>query len=164
MTEKDRRQHNTQVECCTCVVQRSSVGEEHAKGCPCYRQRGSGVSILPIKWYSASDLSDLTTETKKGRVMGKDVEVKQAQLERMSTEQIAARMQQSQEELDMFLGQLFVRASIQEYTEQQYDGLVTLLQEALTFLEELSPLPLEWGERRNKLMDKLKKEIGKDEL
>lgn len=31
---------------CTCYVQRASVGEDHIKSCPLYRQRGSGVSVL----------------------------------------------------------------------------------------------------------------------
>jgi hypothetical protein len=31
---------------CTCFVQRATVGEDHFKDCPLYRQRGSGISVL----------------------------------------------------------------------------------------------------------------------
>ena len=32
---------------CICCVQRATVGEDHDKDCLLYRQRGSGVSVLP---------------------------------------------------------------------------------------------------------------------
>lgn len=38
---------------CTCTIQRPTVGEEHDKRCLLYRQRGSGVSVLPNPYTAA---------------------------------------------------------------------------------------------------------------
>ena len=47
---------------CTCYALRASVGEDHAKDCPLYRRRGSGISVLTgpreqghAIWYSGSE-------------------------------------------------------------------------------------------------------------
>ena len=47
---------------CTCYLQRATVGEDHSKDCPLYRQRGSGISVLHgpranprVGWESAND-------------------------------------------------------------------------------------------------------------
>ncbi|MBA2677056.1 MAG: hypothetical protein H0U76_01445 [Ktedonobacteraceae bacterium] len=49
---------------CTCSLQQSTVSQDHAKSCPLYRQRGSGVSVLRgsrpnarVTWWSASGRS-----------------------------------------------------------------------------------------------------------
>ncbi len=62
----------------------------------------------------------------------------------------------------MFLEQIFTRAHVQEYTEQQHDELLVLLQEALAFIEEVpvdERCVLEWAEKRSKLMDKIQKKL-----
>ena len=43
---KKRDTQRLDVGTCTCYVQRASVGEDHVKDCPLYRQRGSGISVL----------------------------------------------------------------------------------------------------------------------
>ena len=91
--------------------------------------------------------------------MRNEEEVQRHQLERMTTTEIAARIEEHQEEMSTFIEQLVTRSMLQEYTEQQYDELLTLLQECLTFLEEVSPLPLQWIERRNELLASIKKKL-----
>ncbi len=46
-TSRKRETQPLAVGDCTCCVQRVTVGEDHSKDCPLYRQRGSGVSVLP---------------------------------------------------------------------------------------------------------------------
>ncbi len=92
-------------------------------------------------------------------MMSDDAEVQRKQLEGMTIEQLVARIQQNQYENKKFIEQLVIHATVQDYTEQQYNELLILLQEALTFLEELSSLPLEWVERRNELLVKLRKKL-----
>jgi DNA polymerase sigma len=84
--------------------------------------------------------------------------VQQKQLEDMTTEQIEARIQHNQHENKKLIEQLANRAAVQEYTEQQYEELRTLLQEALLFLEEV-PLTSETLERQGKLMSKIRKKL-----
>jgi len=51
---------------------------------------------------------------------------------------------------------------VQEYTEQQHDELLVLLQEALAFIEEVpvdEKCLLEWTEKRSTLMDKIQKKL-----
>ena len=57
---------------CTYVVQRASVGEDHAKDCPLYRRRGSGLSVLTgpreqgqVEWYSANGHAHLGRRKRK---------------------------------------------------------------------------------------------------
>ena len=45
-TPKSRETQPLDVGDCTCYVQRATVGEDHVKDCPLYRQRGSGVSVF----------------------------------------------------------------------------------------------------------------------
>ncbi len=92
-----------------------------------------------------------------------DTEVQRVQLEGMSTEQLLTRVKQTWSEMNMFLDELFVRDSVQDYTEQQYNELFALSQEILRFLEALSPFPLEWVGKRNELIGKLKQKVGKEE-
>lgn len=47
--------------------------------------------------------------------------------------------------------QLVIYATVQEYTEQQYNELLILVEEALPLLEEISGAP-EWVERRDELL------------
>ncbi len=94
--------------------------------------------------------------------MSSSIEVQHKQLDRMSTEEISTRIQQSQREIDILLEQLFTRAQVQGYTEQQYDELLVLLQEAMAFIEAV-PVDerrlLEWTERRSALLEKLNRKI-----
>ncbi len=46
-TSRKRETQPLEVGACTCGVQRATVGEDHNKGCPLYRQRGSGVPVFP---------------------------------------------------------------------------------------------------------------------
>ncbi len=57
------------------------------------------------------------------------------QLDQMSVDQIVSRIQQNQREIEMFLGPLFTRARVQEYTEEKYNELLALLQETVPLLE-----------------------------
>ena len=77
----------------------------------------------------------------------------------MTTQQIAARMQENQREQDTFLEQLVTRSSLQEYTERQYDELLALLQACLTYLEEV-PATLQWVGTRNELIAGIKKKLS----
>jgi queuine/archaeosine tRNA-ribosyltransferase len=89
-------------------------------------------------------------------------ELQRKQLEKMTTEQISIHIQQIQQELNTFLDQLFTRAHVQEYTEQQYEESLLLLQEALAFIEEV-PVDerdvSEWAGKRKKLMDQIQKKL-----
>ncbi len=40
------RRRQTHAEKCMCLLQQPIVSENHAKNCPLYRQRGSGISVL----------------------------------------------------------------------------------------------------------------------
>ena len=91
--------------------------------------------------------------------MSDDEDVQRQQLESMTTEEITAHIQENQREINIFIQQLASRAYVQQYTEQQYNELLTLLQESLTFIEGLSPFPLEWIGRRNELIVKLKRKV-----
>ena len=91
--------------------------------------------------------------------MSDEEEVQRQQLESMSTEQIRARIKESQGEINTFIEQLLTRAMVQAYTEQQYNELLTLIQEAVIFVEGVSPLPLEWIGKRNELLAKLKRKL-----
>ena len=90
--------------------------------------------------------------------MSDDVERIQLQLDRMTVEQIKLCVQQNQDEMSMVLEQLFIRAYVQTYTEKQYDGLLVLYQEAVSFIEEIPMLP-EWAERRDELLDRMRKQL-----
>ena len=92
-------------------------------------------------------------------MMSNDEEFQRRQLESMTTTEITARMEENQREQNTFLEQLVTRSSLQEYTERQCDELLALVQEALTFIEGVSPLPLEWVGRRNELIVKLRKKL-----
>ena len=91
--------------------------------------------------------------------MSDEEEVQRRQLESMTTEQIRARIKGNQGEINTFIEQLMTRAALQAYTEQQCDELLRLVQEALEFVEGVSPLPLEWVARRNELIVKLRKKL-----
>ena len=91
--------------------------------------------------------------------MSEEEEVQRRQLESMTTEQIRARIKGNQGEINTFIEQLMTRAALQAYTEQQCDELLTLVQEALEFVEGVSPLPLEWVGMRNELLAKLKRKV-----
>lgn len=90
--------------------------------------------------------------------MSNEPEGQPEQLGSMTTDQITARMQDHQQHINIFLDHLILRASIQGYTEQQHDELLTLVQEAVTYLEEV-PVPLEWRDRRNELIMKLREKL-----
>ncbi len=83
--------------------------------------------------------------------MRKNDEEEKKHLEDRSTAMLYA-------EIDVRLGILNNRATVQEYTERQYYEVRMRLQEALAFLEEV-PIPLEWTERKNQLLAELKKEV-----
>ena len=85
-------------------------------------------------------------------------DTQQKQLEDLTTEQIEARIQQIQQKNQKLIEQLSNRAAVQEYTEQQYEEQRTLLQEAFSFLEEVS-ISSEWVGRRNELLNKLRKKF-----
>lgn len=88
-----------------------------------------------------------------------DEEVQRRQLESMTTEQMQARIKENQGEINTFIEQLAIRSSLQAYTEQQCEELLLLVQEALTFIEGVSPLPLEWVGRRNELLARIKRKM-----
>lgn len=90
--------------------------------------------------------------------MSDEPKKQETHIEHMTTEQIMARMRENEHQVHVFLDQLIIRASIQDYTERQYDELLTLVQEALTYIEEI-PVPLEWAERRNELIATLRKKL-----
>ncbi len=83
--------------------------------------------------------------------MRKNDEEEKKHLEDRSTAMLYA-------EIDVRLGILNNRATVQEYTERQYYEVRMRLQEAIAFLEEV-PIPLEWTERKNQLLAELKKEV-----
>ena len=87
-----------------------------------------------------------------------DNEVQRRQLESMTTTEITARMQENQQANNTFLEQLVMRASLQAYTEQQCDELLTLVQECMTYIEEI-PAPLQWVGTRNELLARIKKKL-----
>ncbi len=91
-------------------------------------------------------------------MMSEDSKVQKTPIEQMTIEQITDCMKENQRQITTLLDQLTLRASIQSYTEQQYDELLTLVQEALTYIEEV-PVSLEWVERRNELIAKLNKKL-----
>ncbi len=76
----------------------------------------------------------------------------------MTTEQITVRMQEHQQRINIFVEQLTLRASLQGYTEQQYDDLLTLVQKVLIYIEEV-PVASEWAERRNALMIEIREKL-----
>jgi hypothetical protein len=83
----------------------------------------------------------------------KETEIQRTQIERMSTEQISGRVKQNQHEIDMFLEQIFTRASLQEYSENQYNELVELLKEAKSIITECT-VPQDLEEKRREWMEK----------
>lgn len=87
-----------------------------------------------------------------------DEERQQKHLGSMTISEITARMQEHQQHINLFVEQLTLRASLQGYTEQQQDELLTLMQEALMYIEEV-PAASEWIERRNDLMVKLREKL-----
>ena len=71
-TPKKRNTQPLDVGNCICYVQRASVGEDHIKDCPLYRQRGSGISVLhgpreqgQVEWYSANGQTHLRQRKRK---------------------------------------------------------------------------------------------------
>ena len=86
--------------------------------------------------------------------MNDEVEIQPKQLGSMTTNQITARMNEHQRQMNEYVEQLVLRASLQGYTERQHDELLTLIQEVVTYIQEV-PVPLEWVERRNELLAKL---------
>ncbi len=44
--EGRQRRADIRAEKCMCLLQQPTVSQNHAKSCPLYRQRGSGVSVL----------------------------------------------------------------------------------------------------------------------
>ena len=76
----------------------------------------------------------------------------------MTTGQIMTGIQEHQQHINIFLEQLSLRASLQGYTEQQQDELLTVVQEVLTYIEEV-PVTSEWIERRNALILKLREKL-----
>jgi hypothetical protein len=90
--------------------------------------------------------------------MSNEAELRPKQLGSMTTGEIMTRIQTLQQQIDMCLDQLTLRASLQGYTEQLHDELLTLLQEALTYLKE-APVPSGWIDRRNELVRKLREKL-----
>ena len=90
--------------------------------------------------------------------MANDEEMQRKQLEEMTTEQLTARMQRNEHDNKKCVEQLVIRATVQGYTEQQYNELLTLVQEALPLLEEISGVP-EWVERRDELLVQFRKKL-----
>jgi hypothetical protein len=90
---------------------------------------------------------------------GGDDAMKQQQIEKMTPEQLSAHIQHRQQEITQFVDQLVSHAALQTYADQQYDELLVLLEEALTVLEGISPFPLEWMEKRNALIAKIKRKV-----
>lgn len=86
--------------------------------------------------------------------MNDEVETQPKQLGSMTTDQITAHINEHQRQMNEYVEQLVLRACLQGYTEQQQDELLTLVQEVITYMEEV-PVPLEWVERRNELLAKL---------
>ena len=80
------------------------------------------------------------------------------QIGSMTTGQIMAGIQEHQQQINLLLEQLSLRASLQGYTEQQQDELLTVVQEVLSYIEEV-PVALEWAERRNALIVKLREKL-----
>ncbi len=94
--------------------------------------------------------------------MSSIAELQRKQLEQMTTEQISISIQQNQRKINTFLEQLFTRAHVQEYTEQQHEELLVLLQEALDFIEEVpvdEKRVAEWTGKRRALMDKIQRKL-----
>lgn len=90
--------------------------------------------------------------------MSNDAEVQQKQLEGMTAGQLEARITQNLYESQRFIEHLVNRATVQEYTEQQYEEQRTLLQEAHIFIERV-PVTPELVEMRNELLGKLKRKL-----
>ena len=90
--------------------------------------------------------------------MSEHAEKVQQQLDRMTVRQIRQSIQRNQEEMDILLEQLFARASVQGYTEQQYNELLALHQEVVSFLEAV-PVTPEWEERRDELLARLSQQL-----
>ena len=44
--EGQRQQTDLRAEKCLCLLQQPTVSQNHAKRCPLYRRRGSGISVL----------------------------------------------------------------------------------------------------------------------
>ncbi len=76
----------------------------------------------------------------------------------MTTDQLMAGIQEHQQQINLFLEQLSLRSSLQGYTEQQQDELLTLVQKALMYIEEV-PVGLEWIDRRNELIAKIREKL-----
>ena len=76
----------------------------------------------------------------------------------MTTSEIMAGIQEHQQQINLFLEHLTLPPNIQGYTEQQQDELLTLMQEALMYIEEV-PVASEWIERRNNLIVKLRENL-----
>ena len=94
--------------------------------------------------------------------MSSIAELQRKQLEQMTTEQISISIQQNQREINTFLEQLFTRAHVQEYTEQQHEELLVLLQEVLEFIEEVpvdEKRVVEWAEKRRMLTNKIQRKL-----
>jgi transposase len=94
--------------------------------------------------------------------MSSTAELQRKQMEQMTTEQISISIQQNQREINTFLEHLFTRAHVQEYTEQQHEELLALLQEAQELIEEVpvdEKRATEWAEKRRALMGKIQRKL-----
>lgn len=92
-------------------------------------------------------------------------EVQRLQLEGMTTEQLSVRIQQNQQEIETFLGQLVIRAQTQEYTEDYSTDVLLLLQEALQLLVKVprGTVPSEWMAERDQFVEKVTQRIGDEQ-
>ncbi len=90
--------------------------------------------------------------------MSNESETQPKQPGSMTTEQITARILEHQRQVNVYVEHLTLRASLQGYTEQLHDELLTLVQEALTYLEE-APAPLELRDRQDALIVKLREKL-----
>jgi ribosome maturation protein Sdo1 len=76
----------------------------------------------------------------------------------MTTNELMRAIQEHQHQIERFLEQLSLRASLQGYTEQQHDEALTLIQKVLLFLEAI-PVPPERVEKQNELIAQLREEL-----
>ncbi len=90
--------------------------------------------------------------------MNDEVETQPKQLGSMTTDQITAHIQEHQRQINEYVEQLVLRACLQGYTEQQQDELLTLVQEVVTYIEEV-PIPPEWVDRRDEIITKLQNKL-----
>ena len=103
-------------------------------------------------------LSDDVQESERGDRSMDEAEQPRKQPGSMTTKELMATIQEHQRQIERFLEQLSLRASLQGYTEQQHDEALTLIQKVLLFLEAV-PVPPERVEKQNELIAQLREEL-----